>query len=75
MVKNNEVRLIKTVFMKTYKILSIAFIVICVGLLVGVFAFFDFATTQKIVLSVCLCAVIALMAYNLVLIKRKEKEQ
>lgn len=61
--------------MKTYKILSIAFIVICVGLMVGLFTFLNFPAGPKIVFAICLCVVIALMVYNLVLIRKKEKQK
>lgn len=67
--------LIKFTVMKTYKILSIVFIVICVGLMVGLFTCLDFSAGQKIVFGICLCVIVALMVYNLILIKRKEKQE
>ncbi len=61
--------------MKTYRILSVVFIIICMGLLVGLFAVGDYPPTQKAVFAVCLCAVMVLMALNLVAINKKEKEK
>lgn len=60
--------------MRTYKILSIVFIVVCAVLLAGIFVSRDFFPVgQKVIFAVCLCVVIVLMGVNLRMISKKQK--
>lgn len=61
--------------MKTYKVLSIVFIVICVGLMAGVLFFMNGQAGHKVILVSCLAVVILAMSYNLSLISKKQKQQ
>ena len=62
--------------MKVYKFLSIAFIVICFCLMIGVLFFMPGADPgRKVVLILCLAAVVFAMFYNLYLIKKKQQQQ
>lgn len=61
--------------MKTYKILSIAFVIACAALLVMVLLAQDYPDGKKLVLALCLGAVMAAMLFNLSVIRKKEKQQ
>lgn len=61
--------------MKTYKILSIVFIVVCLALMAGVLVFMTGQTGHKIVIIACLGVVIMAMIYNLNVISKKRKQQ
>lgn len=61
--------------MKTYKILSVAFIVICTLLLIGLSIMPDFPVGRKIIFAACLCVVIALMATNMVVMSKKNNKE
>jgi preprotein translocase subunit SecG len=60
--------------MKTYKTLSIVFIVTCLALMAGVLFFMEVPTGHKIVLTACLAVVVFAMVYNLRVIRKKQTE-